>query len=56
MSQTAALALIGIVLVAGCVGAMQAARAVARARIRRQLKMMRMCSVVAGSPDEPPDA
>jgi hypothetical protein len=56
MNQTAALALIGIVLVVGCVGTMQAARAIARARIRRQLKMMRMCSVVAGSPDDAPDA
>lgn len=56
MNQTSALAVIGILLLAGCVGAMQAARSIARARIRRQLKMMRMCSVVAGSPENSPGA
>jgi hypothetical protein len=56
MSQTSALAVIGIVLLAVCAAVMQTSRAVARARTRRQLKMMRMCSVVAGSPNVAPDA
>jgi len=52
MSQTLALAMIGIALLAVCAIAMQTTRAVARARIRRQERMLRLCSVVTGSPDD----
>jgi uncharacterized lipoprotein YajG len=52
MNQASALALIGILLLAGCAAIMQFARVIARARLRRRRKMMRMCSVVVGVPAE----
>jgi len=52
MSQTSALAVIGIVLLAVCAIIMQTARVITRARIRRRRMMMRVCSVVTGSPDD----
>jgi len=54
MSQTSALAVIGIALLAICAAVVQAAHAIARGRIRRRGKMMRMCSVVSGSPADAP--
>ncbi|MGB7758915.1 MAG: hypothetical protein WBL61_03745 [Bryobacteraceae bacterium] len=56
MTQTSALAVIGIVLLAVCATVMQAARALARARIRRQQRMLRISSVVTGiQADSPRD-
>jgi hypothetical protein len=56
MNQTFALVAVGIALLAACaVLTQQAARAIARARIRRQRRLLRLSSVVTGLPPVSPD-
>jgi hypothetical protein len=55
MNQASAMALIDIALLAGCWATVQFARVIARARMRRHEKMMRMCSVAVGLPAEAPN-
>lgn len=49
------MAVIGVGLLAACAAIMQFARVMARARIRRRSRMVRMCSVVNGSPADATD-
>ena len=49
------MAVIGIGLLAVCAAIMQYARVMARARTRRRGRMVRMCSVVNGSPADATD-
>ena len=55
MTQTTALVVVGVVLLAACAAIAQTARAIARARIRRQRRSSRIASVVTGLPASPHD-
>ncbi|HEY1182771.1 MAG TPA: hypothetical protein VGE89_01220 [Bryobacteraceae bacterium] len=55
MTQTTALVVVGVVLLAACAAIAQTARAIARARIRRQRRSSRIASVVTGLPASPED-
>ena len=55
MNQASAMALIGILLLAGCAAIVQFARVIERARVRRRRKMMRMCSVAVGLSEDTAD-
>lgn len=50
MRQTFALLAIGAILLVAWAIVVQAARAIARARIRRRRRLLRLCSVVRGVP------
>jgi hypothetical protein len=50
MTQISALVAVGIVLLVACAAITQAARVMARARIRRQRRVLRLSSVVTGLP------
>ncbi|HEY1218827.1 MAG: hypothetical protein ABSE42_01085 [Bryobacteraceae bacterium] len=55
MTQTSALAVIGIFLLAACATVIQTVRVIARARIRRQRRLVRLSSVVTGMPAGSPN-
>jgi hypothetical protein len=55
MTQTSALVVVGVVLLAACAAITQVARALARARIRKQRRLLRLSSVVTGLPPTAPD-
>jgi len=56
MNQISALLVVAVVLLAGGAGIAEAARAMARARIRRQQRLLRLSSVVTGLPPSSPDS
>jgi len=55
MRQTFALLAIGMILLVAWAIIVQTARAMARARIRRRRRLLRLCSVVDGTPPASPD-
>jgi len=55
MNQTWTLIAVVTALVAACAAVFQATRAISRARIRRQQRLVRLSSVVTGEPAEAPD-
>jgi hypothetical protein len=55
MTLTSELVVIGIAALAVCASVMQAARVVARSRIKRQTRMQRISSVVTGSSPAAPN-
>jgi hypothetical protein len=53
MREAFALLAIGMILLVVWVTVVQAARAIVRARARRQVRVLRLCSVVTGAPASP---
>jgi len=52
MRETLTLLTVGLMLLAGA-AALEISRAIARARVRRRRRLLRLCSVVTGLPQAP---